>query len=88
MKTYTITKENFLNWYYCTGADDEQKDARTEMGRRVIDRLLNGEDFHFSVEDAFNEVEVSCIPLSYLEEFSDDDREVGDLDETVEINLI
>ena len=91
MKKYTVTKQNFLEWYFNTGADDEQQDARTEMGRRVIDCLLSGEDFHCSVENIFNnEADLNCMPIHYLEEFLDDDSgiEVDDIGEIVEINLI
>lgn len=89
MKTYTITKQNFLEWYFNTGADDDQESMRTDLGDRVIERLLSGEDFFYSVEDAFNECEKSCIPIAYLEEFDDRELlEVEDLKEECEIILI
>jgi hypothetical protein len=31
MKTYTIKKQNFLDWYFNTGADDEQESMRTDL---------------------------------------------------------
>ena len=59
------------------------------MGKRVIEKLLLGENFTFSVEDAFNECETSCIPIMYLEEFyCGEEIEVGDLKEEVNIILI
>lgn len=89
MKTLHITKQNFLEWYFNTGADDEQESMRTDLGERLVEKLLSGEDFSYSVEDAFNECEVGCIPLAYLEEFDDRELlEVGELKEEVNVILI
>jgi hypothetical protein len=89
MKTYTITKENFLKYFFQSGSDQEQEANQIDLGQRVIERLLSGEDFFYSVEDAFNECEISCIPLAYLEEFDDDNElEVGELEEVVDVILI
>ena len=89
MKTYTITKKNFLEWWFNTGSDQEQKANKEDLGARAVERLLSGEDFFYSVYDAFNECETDCIPLRYLEEFDDDnDLEVMDLDYECEITLI
>ena len=89
MKTYTITKKNFLNWWFKTGADDEQEGNKTDLGQRVIERFFSGEDFFYSVEDVFNECEISVIPLSYLEEFSDtNDLELWELEGINDVILI
>ena len=91
MKTYTITKESFLNWWFKSGSDQEQEANKIDLGERVIERLLSGEDFFYSVEDAYNECDVENIPIMYLEEFKEDgydELEVGDLNEDCEINLI
>jgi hypothetical protein len=89
MKTYTITKQNFLKYFFQSGSDQEQEANQIDLGQRAIERLLSGEDFFYSVEDAFNECEVDCIPLAYLEEFDDDNElEVGELEEVVDVILI
>ena len=89
MKTLHITKKNFLKYFFQSGSDQEQEANQIDLGQRVIERLISGEDFFYSVEDAFNECEVGCIPLAYLEEFDDDNEfEVGELDEAVDIILI
>ena len=69
MKKLHITKENFIEWYFNTGADDEQKDARYNLGEKVINSLTEGKIFSFSVEDAFNECEMECVSLDYIEEY-------------------
>ena len=89
MKTYTITKQNFLKYFFQSGSDQEQEANQIDLGQRAIERLLSGEDFFYSVEDAFNECEIGCIPLSYLEEFDDSNElEVGELEEVVDVILI
>jgi len=89
MKIYTITKQNFLHWFFNTGDDGSQKNMRTELGGRAIEKLLKGEDFSYSVYDAFDDCELGCIPLMYLEEFHEGEEiEVGDLDYECEITLI
>ena len=90
MTKYTITKQNFLDWWFKSGSDQEQTANETDLGERVIERLLSGEDFFYSVDDAFNECETEAIPIKYLEEFDDDgsDVEVGELEENCEVNLI
>ena len=89
MKTLHITKQNFLKYFFQSGSDQEQEANQIDLGQSVIERLLSGEDFFYSVEDAFNECEVGCIPLAYLEEFDDDNEfEVGELEEVVDIILI
>lgn len=89
MKTLHITKKNFLKYFFQSGSDQEQEGNQIDLGQRAIERLLSGEDFFYSVEDAFNECEVGCIPLAYLEEFDDDNEfEVGELEEVVDVILI
>jgi hypothetical protein len=95
MKNYTITQANFLEWYFNTGEDGDQKDMRTNLGEKAIDFLFSGKEFTFSVYDAFNECEQGCIPIKYLEEFGKDEQlgndntiEVMDLTFECEISLL
>lgn len=89
MKTLHITKKNFLKYFFQSGSDQEQEANQIDLGQRAIERLISGEDFFYSVEDAFNECEIGCIPLAYLEEFDDDNEfEVGELEEEVDLILI
>jgi hypothetical protein len=90
MKTYTITKQNFLEWYFNTGADDEQESMRKDLGERVIESLINIGQSNIVIEEIFNECETSCIPLYLLEEFEKDEdyKEVGDLEGIFNIELI
>ena len=92
MKTLHITKKNFLKYFFQSGSDQEQEANQIDLGQRAIERLLSGEDFFYSVEDAFNECEVGCIILDYVEEYLNEPNfhglEVQDLKEIVDVILI
>jgi hypothetical protein len=90
MKTFTITKKNFLEWYFNTGADGDQKDMRTNLGKEAVKSLFKRGWYSISVDTIFNnDAEHECIPLMYLEEFPDDaDDELADLDYEWEVKLI
>lgn len=91
METLHITKTNFLNWWFNTGSDQEQKENHLDLGKRAVEMLLSGEDFFYSVEDAFNECEISCIPIMYTEEYRKDgydELEIGDLEGVFDVVLI
>lgn len=87
---FTITKKNFLQWYFNTGADSDQKDLRTNLGEQVIQSLFDSGKSKITIKSVFNEnCEKSCIPLHYLEEFKENDgRELQDLTENWELTLI
>ena len=68
-KDFTITKENFLNWAFNMGYDDEQESQRLELGKSVVNALLENGKFEIDVEDLFSgHFELSIIPLRLTEE--------------------
>lgn len=79
MNTYTIKAEQFLEWYFNSGADEEIQDAKIAMGQRVIDSLIGIGQSNITIDDIFGEANLDTLRVSYLEEFSDDDDyELGD----------
>lgn len=94
MKKFTITKEQFISWYFNTGADQDQERMRTELGGSVIEQLLEKGCAEVNVTDIFeSEAELSCIPISYTQEASqypqecENHCELGELD-GFEIQLV
>jgi len=94
MKKFTITKEQFINWYFNTGADQDQERMRTDLGDSIIEQLLEKGCAEINVTDIFeDEAELSCIPIRYTEEASqypqecENGCELGELDE-FEIKLV
>jgi len=87
MKIFTIKAENFLEWYFNTGSDEEIEDGRIMMGERVITSLINTGQSNISIDEIFSEATFESLPLSYLEEFNDnDDVELGDYCEKYSID--
>ena len=89
MKHYTITKANFLKWYYNTGDDQMQIDQATKLGFSVIYALIDKGECNITADDIWDECEKSCIPLKYTEEDDfDSDQELGELEHEWTIQLI
>ena len=87
MNIYTIKAEQFLEWYFNSGSDDEIEDAKITMGNRVIDSLIGIGQSNITIEDIFGEANLDTLRVSYLEEFSDDDdEELGDYCEKLGIS--
>lgn len=82
MKTYKITKANFLEWYFNTGADDEQESMRTSLGNSLVEELFEKGTSTTTVENIFEESAKDSIPYKFLEGFDKDNwEEVGDIEE-------
>lgn len=92
MKTFTITTENFLQWYLNSGSDEEIKEAKTNLGERVIKNLLEVGNSLITVNELFNEANFESIPVSYLVEFDNsvdvDKIELGSLFSNYEVKLV
>lgn len=89
VKTYTITKENFLNWYYEDNMD-ETRELKEDLAEKVLLQLKNTGISSITIENIFEGCNTESIPIMYLEEFKKDgynELEVGDLD-PCKINLI
>jgi hypothetical protein len=87
---YKITKERFLNWFFNTGADQDQDKMRVDIGYTAVEHLLDRNSFTITTEDVFDGCELSCVPLRYCEEneHSDTDLELGELEENWTLQLI
>ena len=72
MATYTVTKGNFLTWYYNSGSDQEQESLRNDLGDSVIEQLLKHGKVTTTAEEIFDGCEIVCMPCYLLEEFADD----------------
>ena len=89
MKHYTITKTNFLKWYYQTGDDQSQIDQATKLGFSVIYALMEKGECTYTALDIWGECNHDCIPLNILEEFEDNkEGELSDLEDGWKVTLI
>ena len=71
IKTYKITKTNFLNWYFNSGCDQEQEETRAILGGKVIEMLLNEGKAKLSVKELFEDSNHETIPCEFLEGFDE-----------------
>lgn len=88
-KTFHITKSRFIEWYYESGQDQEIEDLKSDLVNIVIAQLSTNGKAEITVEQLFEDCNKESIKLSYLEEFDlDEDRELSELEEEYEVELI
>lgn len=89
MKKLTITKQRFLEWYFESGQDTENKELREDLAKYIIKQLFKTGLGTVSVEDLFDRCNQKAIRLSFTEQGTEDDydTELGDLGE-FEIQLV
>lgn len=89
MATYTLTKKNFLQWYYNSDSDQEQEEMRKDLGQHVIDQLLEFGECTVTVEEIFAECSIENMPIHFLNEFpsdSEDYIEIGFSESPINLN--
>lgn len=89
MKTYTITKHNFLDWYFEENHTEESTELRLDLAEKVIKLLITKNNAEITTEEIFNDCNHEAIKLAYLEEFSDDEEgELSDFNFEYKVILI
>lgn len=87
---YTISKENFLNWYYEDNMD-ETRELKEDLADTVIDQLYKTGKACITIEELFDECNTEAIRVCYIEGFNyvgnDEDREFSDLEGNNTIKL-
>ena len=87
--TYTITESNFLEWYFNTGAYDEQRQTRIDIGFDAVESIIKTGSFHISTTTIWEQCQKCCIYTRYLEEdVGDNITELDDLDHEWDVRLI
>lgn len=89
MKKLTITKKRFLEWYYQSGQDQENKELKEDLANSIIDQMFKTGVGSISVQELFDGCNEEAIRLSFTEQGTEDDydTELSDLGE-FEIQLI
>lgn len=88
MERLTITKKNFLDWYYDYGQDTENAQLREDLAKSIINQMRRVGFGTISVRELFDNCNQSSIRYCFTEECQDDndDRELGDIFEfTIEL---
>ena len=91
LRNFTITKKNFLDFYWNTGADQDQEKMIRDLGYDIVQNALKGELVYImDVQELFNGCEY--IRMSDCEEVTENhpyyDMEMLDVEkEFGEINI-
>lgn len=85
---FTITKANFLNFYFNTGDDGSQHEMRVNEGYNVVDALLEGKEYKLpDVQELFDNC--GYIRMSDCEEVGEGHplEDCDDIDVEYDINI-
>lgn len=71
VREYTITKADFLEWYFEDGEYTEENETlKRELADKAIKGLIETGTSTITVEDVFKEANTDAIRLSYLSQFA------------------
>src|SRR5699024_10186880 len=59
-----ITRKNFVNWYFKTGNDQEQKMLLKDVSNGIVEGLATKGEFSLNLETIFNNCDRRGIPCS------------------------
>ena len=78
MKTYLISKVNFLEWYFESGQDSENELIKENFMKRLVSNLFNKNKFQITTRDIFNECNKNAIRLEFIDGFNIDYNKEGE----------
>ena len=84
MRNLKIKSADFINWFFHSGADQDQKQEAIDLGVKVIEGLVEGK-VTITPQDILNQCEALVIPLYLVEGFEGVDLEI---EEALEEGLI
>jgi len=89
MKTLKIKSKDFLNWYFFSCSDQEQRETALNLGYNIIIGLLDG-GINIAPEDILNVCNTNIIPLKIVEGYENEDNgtEIKDIFTDYEVILI
>lgn len=89
MITLEIKTKDFINWYFCSGSDQEQEELAKDLGNSVIDILLDEGTCTTSVKQFLDECNIDIIPMNIIQGYEDVDGCIEDnFDEDCELGII
>lgn len=87
----TITRQNFLDWYFGYGSDQENEELMIDLGKCVLKRMYKNKKGIgvCCVEELFHKAEHTSIVAGYCEEFEgNNESELSELFDNFKIKLI
>ena len=87
MKTLEIKTIDFIDWYFNSGSDQEQKDIIFSLGKKAVKGLLQG-SITILPQDILDECNTDFIPLNLVVGYEKSDLDIGDVFGSYPIKLI
>ena len=95
MKTLKIKTEEFIDWYFNSGSDQEQESTLKELGRSIAEQLTEGK-VTITPQTLLDQCDYGMIRLNLIEGFRDADPELevydaystGDISKNFKIEFI
>lgn len=63
----TITKKDFIDWYYFDGSDQENEKLISELGMLSLSKFIS--NLKIELKDIFKNCNHSIIPGKYIQEY-------------------
>jgi len=78
---FTITRQNFLEWYFESGGNEENMSIKADLIERVISDLKEHYKTSITVEDIFSSCNTDDIDLIYIDSIESNEhcKKLGDL---------
>ncbi len=89
MTQLTITRKNFLDWYFNYGQDQENEENKIDLADSIINQLFKTGTAIYSVGELFDNTNHDAIRFCFTNECKDEDndQEIGDLFNNYKITL-
>ena len=87
MKTLEIKTIDFIDWYFNSGSDQEQKEIIFSLGKKAVKGLLEG-SITILPQDILDECNTDFMPLNLVVGYENSDLEIEDAFSDYEVKLI
>lgn len=78
MITLQIKEDNFLEWYFYSGYDDEQVAIRLDLADKVIGELMVSSRTIITTQELLDDVDFEILPMSIIIGHEDKEGCIGD----------
>jgi hypothetical protein len=79
MRNFTIKEEVFIDWYFNSDSDQEQESLALELGKSIIQQMIDGGKVEITPQEFLDTCNHECIPCRLLDGFDDDnENELGE----------
>lgn len=78
MITLQIKEDNFLEWYFYSGYDDEQVAIRLDLADKIIGELMVSSRAIITTQELLDDIDFEILPMSIIIGYEDKEGCIGD----------